>query len=141
MAIYFNTEDVDFLLQDEQKVKTWIKEVVKGFGKRVGNVSYLFCSDDYLYKVNVEYLNHDTLTDIITFDYANGNLVSGDILISVDRVKENAKLFDVTFEQELHRVIIHGIHHLLGQGDKSDEEALQMRKKEADSLELWLHLD
>lgn len=141
MAIYFNTEDVDFLLQDEQKVKTWIKEVVKGFGKRVGNVSYLFCSDDYLYKVNVEYLNHDTLTDIITFDYANGNLVSGDILISVDRVKENAKHFDVTFEQELHRVIIHGIHHLLGQGDKSDEEALQMRKKEADSLELWLHLD
>ena len=88
-------------------------------------------------EVNRKYLNHDTYTDIITFDYVSGNLVSGDIMISVDRIRDNAKLFSVPFEQELHRVIIHGIHHLLGQGDKTEEEATAMRKKENDSLALW----
>ena len=88
-------------------------------------------------EVNRKYLNHDTYTDIITFDYVSGNLVSGDIMISVDRIRDNAKLFSVPFEQELHRVIIHGIHHLLGQGDKTEEEAAAMRKKENDSLALW----
>ena len=85
----------------------------------------------------MKYLNHDTLTDIITFDYVEGGVVSGDIMISVDRVGENASIFGVPFEHELHRVIIHGILHLLGQGDKSDEEAAQMRNKEEAALQLW----
>lgn len=137
MAIYFNVEDIDFDLKEVEKVEQWIRSTIQEHGKRVGNISYVFCSDEYLIKVNVQYLNHDTYTDIITFDYVNGNLVSGDILISIDRVGENAKSFGVPFDQELHRVIIHGIHHLLGQGDKTEEEACQMRKKESDSLEFW----
>lgn len=137
MAIYFNVEDIDFELQDEDKVKRWIKTTITSRGFRVGNISYLFCSDEHLYKVNVEFLNHDTYTDIITFDYVNGNLVSGDILISVDRVRDNARQFGVSFDQELLRVIIHGIHHLLGQGDKTEIEAKEMRQKEAQSLLEW----
>lgn len=137
MAIYFNIEDVDLELKNEEKIKNWIKETIFSVGKQVGNISYVFCSDEYLLKVNIQYLNHDTYTDIITFDYVKGNLVSGDILISINRVKENAKIFNVPFEHELHRVIIHGIHHLLGQGDKTDEEAIQMRNKEAASLLFW----
>ena len=106
-------------------------------GKSVGSISYLFSTDDFVLEANQHYLNHDTFTDIITFDYVAGNLISGDILISVDRVGENAKKFNVTYQQELLRVVIHGIHHLLGQGDKTDTEALEMRKKEEESLRLW----
>lgn len=137
MAIYFSTENIDFSLSDEAKVKRWITEVVKSQGKKVGNVGYLFCDDAYLIEINRTYLNHDTYTDIITFDYVEGNVVSGDIMISVERVRENANLFNTSFEQELYRVIIHGILHLLGQADKSEEEAKMMRKKEEDALALW----
>ncbi len=137
MAIFFSTENIDFELADEPKVKKWILAVVGAQGKRVGNLNYLFCDDSYLINVNRTYLNHDTYTDIITFDYVEGNVVSGDILISVERVRENATLFNSSFEQELRRVIIHGVLHLLGQADKSDEDAAEMRRKEESALALW----
>lgn len=137
MAIFFSTENIDFELADEPKVKKWILAVVGAQGKRVGNLNYLFCDDSYLINVNRTYLNHDTYTDIITFDYVEGSVVSGDILISVERVRENATLFNSSFEQELQRVIIHGVLHLLGQADKSDEDAAEMRRKEESALSLW----
>ena len=137
MSIYFSTENLDFELEDESRVKKWIITIVNAQNKRVGNIGYLFCDDAYLINANRTYLNHDTYTDIITFDYVEGNVVSGDIMISVERVRENAALFNSTFEQELHRVIIHGVLHLLGQADKSDEEAAEMRKKEEKALALW----
>lgn len=137
MSIYFSTENLDFELENESRVKKWIITIVNAQNKRVGNIGYLFCDDAYLINVNRTYLNHDTYTDIITFDYVEGNVVSGDIMISVERVRENAALFNSTFEQELHRVIIHGVLHLLGQADKSDEEAVEMRKKEEKALALW----
>lgn len=137
MAICFSVQSGDFELPEAEKVKKWITEVVNHRQKKVGNISYLFCDDEYLLEVNQRYLNHDTYTDIITFDYVAADLISGDILISVDRVGENAKLFEVSFEQELHRVVIHGVLHLLGQGDKSELEAAEMRRQEADALALW----
>ena len=137
MSIYFSTENLDFELENESRVKKWIITIVNAQNKRVGNIGYLFCDDAYLINVNRTYLNHDTYTDIITFDYVEGNVVSGDIMISVERVRENAALFNSTFEQELHRVIIHGVLHLLGQADKSDEEAAEMRKREEKALALW----
>lgn len=137
MAIYFSSENTNFDLKGKLKVKKWISDIIKAQNKKVGDISYLFCDDAYLIEVNRTYLDHDTYTDIITFDYVEGNLISGDIMISVERVKENAELFHTTFDQELHRVIIHGVLHLLGQGDKSDKEAAQMRKKEEAALALW----
>lgn len=137
MAIYFSTENIHFDLKGKMRVKRWITDIIKAQGKKVGDISYLFCDDAYLIEVNRAYLNHDTYTDIITFDYVEDNLISGDIMISVERVKENAQLFGSTFDQELHRVIIHGILHLLGQGDKTAPEATQMRKKEEAALAVW----
>ena len=137
MAIRFSVQDIDFDLPQPTDVKKWITEVVQRRQKRVGNISYLFCSDEYLLGANQRYLNHDTYTDIITFDYVAADLISGDIMISVDRVGENAEKYGVPFEQELHRVVIHGVLHLLGQGDKSDAEAAEMRRQEEDALRLW----
>ena len=137
MAIFFSTENIDFNLPNQEKVKKWVTHIVKMQGKRVGEINYLFCDDAYLIEVNRTYLNHDTYTDIITFDYVAGNIISGDIFISIERVKENARLFDTPFEHELHRVIIHGVLHLLGQGDKSEEEAKAMRGKEEAALAEW----
>lgn len=137
MAIRFAAQDMDFELPKEGKVKKWLSEVILRREKRVGNISYLFCVDEYLLGVNQQYLNHDTYTDIITFDYVAADLISGDILISIERVGENARQFGVSFEQELHRVIVHGVLHLLGQGDKSDSEAAEMRRQEEDALALW----
>jgi rRNA maturation RNase YbeY len=137
MAIRFSVQSGDFELPELEKVRFWVAEVVRLRGKSVGNISYLFCDDEYILGVNRQYLDHDTYTDIITFDYVAGGLISGDILISVDRVGENAKQFDVPFVQELHRVIIHGVLHLLGQGDKSPAEAAEMRRQEEEALNLW----
>jgi rRNA maturation RNase YbeY len=137
MAIRFAVQDIDFELLESGKVKKWITEVIQRRQKKVGNISYLFCDDEYLLGVNRQYLNHDTYTDIITFDYVAADLISGDIMISVERVGENAEKFGVPAEQELHRVIIHGVLHLLGQGDKSDAEAAEMRRQEEEALVLW----
>ena len=137
MSIRFSSQDINFELLEAEKMKKWISEVILGRGKRVGNISYLFCDDEYLLGVNQQFLNHDTYTDIITFDYVVADLVSGDIMISINRVGENAEKFGVSFEKELHRVVIHGVLHLLGQGDKSDAEAAEMRRQEEESLALW----
>ena len=137
MSIRFSSQNIDFELPEAEKVKKWVLQVVQQRGKRVGNISYLFCDDEHLLGVNQQFLNHDTYTDIITFDYVVADLISGDIMISVDRVGENAEKFGVPFEQELHRVVIHGVLHLLGQGDKSDVEAAEMRRQEEEALALW----
>lgn len=140
MAIYFSSELDSFRLADKMKLKKWISAVIKNEGFRVGDISYVFCDDAYLLNVNVSYLNHDTYTDIITFDYVEEDLVSGDILISVERVAENAQLFGVDFQHELRRVMIHGILHLLGNEDHSEEEEANMRLKEDQALAVWSSL-
>ncbi len=134
MAISFSCADLDFELVDEKLTKKWIASVVNHYGMHLGRITYLFCSDEYVYKANMKYLNHDTYTDIITFDCVEGNLISGDIMISIDRVKDNAAKFSIPFERELSRVIIHGVLHLLGYKDKTDAEAAEMRQKENDAL-------
>ena len=140
MAITFLNNEIKFLLKDKTKLKKWITEVVEKQKKRVGDIGYLFCDDEYILQVNREYLDHDTYTDIITFDYVEGDIISGDILISIDRVGENAKTFGCTFEHELHRVIIHGVLHLLGGKDKTPAEAAAMRKKENQALKIMENL-
>ena len=137
MAIRFSAQNITFELPEAANVRQWIAQVIKQRGKQVGNLSYLFCNDEFILEMNRRFLNHDTYTDIITFDNVVGDTIAGDILISIDRVGENASLFKVPFEQELHRVIIHGVLHLLGQGDKSDSEAAEMRRQEGDALQLW----
>ena len=138
MAILFSIEDISFNLKERNKIKQWIKKIVETEGKRLGNISYIFCSDEYLLVVNKKYLEHDTYTDIITFDYTeNSEIISGDIFISIDRVKENAKEFKVAFEEELRRVIIHGVLHLLGYPDKKPNEEKIMREKENKVLLLY----
>ncbi|CAM1341253.1 rRNA maturation RNase YbeY [Tenacibaculum amylolyticum] len=131
--IAFNYE-TDFQLLDEEKTSNWIIDCIEKETFEVGEVNYIFCDDTYLHKINVEFLQHDTLTDIISFDYTLGKLVGGDIFISIQRVKENAAEFKVSFEEELHRVIIHGILHYMGFKDKTDEEKLLMRDKENSCL-------
>ena len=137
MSITFDVQEIDFKLKNKTKLTKWISSIIKDQKMRVGDIAYLFTNDKKVYETNMQFLNHDTYTDIITFDYVTEDLVSGDIIISVDRVKENAELYNDDFQRELHRVIIHGILHLLGQGDKTKREAAQMRKKEQDALVRW----
>ena len=127
--INFNYE-TDFILESEGEVTKWVIETISAEGFKLEEVNYVFCDDDYLHKLNVEFLKHDTLTDIISFDYSIGKIIQGDVFISVERVKENAKDFGVNFIEELHRVIIHGILHYCGYKDKTVEEAKTMRNKE-----------
>ncbi|MCD8453579.1 rRNA maturation RNase YbeY [Tenacibaculum finnmarkense genomovar ulcerans] len=133
--IEFNYE-TDFQLKNEEKTAQWVLNCIEKEGFELGEINYVFCNDTYLHKMNVEFLQHDTLTDIISFDYTLGKLVGGDIFISIERVKENAKEFDVLFENELHRVIIHGVLHYMKYKDKTDQEKQLMRTKENDSLKL-----
>ena len=120
----------NFILEDSEKIRIWIEEVIKKEKKIVGDITYIFCDDDYLLERNKEFLNHSTLTDIITFNYCIDNNISSDIMISIDRVKENSTIFENSFNEELKRVMIHGILHLIGYNDKSEEEEELMRKKE-----------
>jgi len=129
-SISFHSEDVDFQLENEQKLIDWINSTIQQEEKSATEITYVFCSDEYLYQMNLDYLNHDTYTDIITFDYTENSLVSGDIFISIDRVKENAIKFNTTFLNELSRVIIHGVLHLVGYKDKTTEQKQVMRSKE-----------
>lgn len=131
--ITFNYE-TDFELDTEEVTSDWIQSIIEKENKKLGEINYIFCDDAYLHKINVEFLSHDTYTDIISFDYTMGNTISGDIYISVDRVKENAKKFGVSFENELHRVIIHGVLHYLGWQDKTETDKKAMRNKENDCL-------
>ena len=131
--IEFNYE-TDFLLENESKLSDWIQFCIQENDFKLGEINYVFCDDNYLHKLNVEFLNHDTLTDIISFDNTLGKLVNGDIFISIERVQENATVFNTTFSEELHRVMIHGVLHYLGFKDKTDDEKEEMRSKENQCL-------
>lgn len=133
--IQFNYE-TNFELSNEDATANWIRKCIEKEQGEVGEINYIFCDDTYLHKINVEFLQHDTLTDIISFDYSLAKEISGDIFISIERVKENAKEFNVSFENELHRVIIHGVLHYLGFKDKTEEQEKEMRAKENECLEL-----
>lgn len=133
--ILFNYE-TDFKLSNEEQIQKWISNCIDLYDFSEGEINYIFCDDEYLLKLNVEFLEHDTLTDIISFDYTLGKLISGDIFISVERVKENAKKLDQTFDNEVNRVIIHGILHYLGFKDKTAQAKIQMRKEEDKCLAL-----
>lgn len=128
-TINYHSEEIDFSLLNKDKISAWIKASIQKEGKELLSLNFIFCSDTYLHKINLEYLDHDTFTDVITFPYSE-TAIEGDIFISIDRIKENAKTFEVSFEKELYRVIIHGVLHLMGFSDKSSEEKKRMTSKE-----------
>jgi probable rRNA maturation factor len=137
MPIRFFYEETNYKIPFPRKTVHWITEVIRLEKRRISSVNYIFCSDRYLLKLNREFLNHDTLTDIITFDESAGKLISGEIYISVERIKENSVKFGSSFNDELHRVMIHGILHSIGYRDKKPKEISVMRKKEEAYLSLW----
>ena len=134
--ISFNYES-DFSLEQEEVYASWIQSIVESENKILGEISYIFCDDEYLHTINMQYLNHDTLTDIISFDYTEGDVISGDIFVSIERVEDNAKDFNVSFDEELKRVLAHGVLHYCGYKDKSDDDALLMRTKEEEKIKLF----
>ncbi|WP_196887120.1 rRNA maturation RNase YbeY [Aureivirga sp. CE67] len=134
--VLFNYE-LDFELDDEARITEWIAACFEETDFTEGEINYIFCDDEYLHSLNVKYLDHDTLTDVISFDYTMGKLISGDIFISVERVRENAVDLGHTFEEELRRVMIHGVLHYMGYKDKTPEEKKIMRDKEDECLNLF----
>ena len=136
MEITFQSEGVDHPQIEEQKIANWIESVAKTYNKEIGEISYLFCDDEKILEVNREYLNHDFYTDIITFDYSEENTISGDIIISLQTVESNSQMYKTDFLEELHRVIIHGILHLSGLNDESEEEEKAMRDAENSALKM-----
>lgn len=136
--IAFNYE-TKFEISNEDRLKEWIVECIEHYNYTDGELNFIFCDDAYLLKLNVEFLNHDTLTDIISFDYTLGKLVSGDIFISIERVKENSLKFSQSIDNELNRVIIHGVLHFMGLKDKTEEEKGTMRANEDACLKLLKH--
>ena len=135
--IDFNFEDVSFDLPDKNALVSWIKSAIENEQKKMGNITYIFCSDEYLWNMNKQFLNHDYYTDIITFDYVKDNVISGDLFISYDRIKDNAEKFNVLRETELLRVMIHGVLHLVGYDDLTDEDEIEIHKREDFYLERW----
>jgi probable rRNA maturation factor len=137
-SVRYFSEGISFKVPNPRKTSSWIKSVIQVNKAKLKEVSFIFCSDSYLLQMNQSFLNHNTLTDIITFDYSKSrNALEGEIYISVERVLENAEKFEVSFEQEIKRVMIHGILHLLGFKDKKVKEKAQMRKKEEACLSLF----
>jgi len=134
--IEFNYE-TDFKLENEEFIQNWISNCIESYGFNEGELNYIFCDDDYLLKLNVEFLEHDTLTDIISFDYTMGKLISGDIFISIERVRENAKIFNQTVDNELNRVMIHGVLHYIGFNDKNEKDKEIMRGEEDKCLAMF----
>jgi len=130
MSIQYFNEDVPLPKLKKRRTTDWIKSIIGGEEKKCGDISFVFCSDEYLLEVNKKYLNHDYYTDIITFDYVESNLMNGDVFISVDRILENSKEFDTTFENELCRILAHGVLHLLGYKDKNTKDKKMMTFKE-----------
>lgn len=133
--INFNYE-IDFELHDEQKVSAWISDTIINEERKEGEINYIFCDDLYLHKLNVEFLDHDTLTDIISFDYTVGNELHGDVFISIDRVKDNAEEYGISVAKEVRRVMVHGVLHYCGYKDKTTEDSKVMRDKENHYLSL-----
>jgi len=134
--ISYNYE-TDFILVNENAFSEWLSEVIKSELKSEGEINYIFCDDDYLLEINKQYLDHDTLTDIISFDYSVGNELHGDIFISIQRVKENASDFNVSFDEELKRVMVHGVLHYCGYKDKSEKDESLMRQKEDEKMKMF----
>ncbi|HEV7348763.1 rRNA maturation RNase YbeY [Telluribacter sp.] len=139
--IHFFKEDVSFKVPSPVKTKQWLKAVVRAEGQHLNHLNYIFCSDEYLLNVNRQYLEHDYYTDIITFDTSDEEeVVEGDIFVSIDRIKENAQTLNKTFEEEFRRVLVHGVLHLLGFDDTTEEKKVEMRKKEDDYLQILKEL-
>jgi probable rRNA maturation factor len=134
--IDFNYE-TEFILDHPDLYSSWISKLILSENKTEGEINFIFCNDEYLLKLNYEFLSHDTFTDIISFDYSLGNLISGDVFISIERIKENAIVFDTSFSNELLRVMSHGILHLCGYKDKSDSDTLIMRRKEEEKISMF----
>ena len=134
--ISFNYE-LDFKLEDEAIYSDWLSKVISSEMKSEGEINYIFCDDYYLVEINQQYLNHDTLTDIISFDYSIGKELHGDIYISIERVRENAVDFNESFEEELKRVLVHGVLHYCGYKDKSEEDERLMRQKEEEKMKMF----
>jgi len=135
--IQYIAEGVELPLLKNQKINRWIKDTAAGYNRRVGDIAYIFCSDEKILEVNKQYLNHDYYTDIITFDYSDGVVISGDIFISTETVQTNAEEFNVSFDIELRRIIIHGVLHLCGQDDQTPELRAEMTNKENLALESY----
>ena len=138
LAINFFTEDVDFKLKGKKDIKSWIKNVITSENKVVGNINFIFTTDESLLEINKKYLKHKTYTDIITFNYNQEKILNGDIYISVDRVRDNAKVYSDNFEKELFRVLVHGVLHLIGYDDVSDSLEKVIRQKEDQYLKMLL---
>lgn len=134
--ITFNYE-LDFSLQQEEQYEAWIESIIASEGFLTGEINYIFCTDEYLHDINVKYLDHDTLTDIISFDYTDNQVVRGDIFISIERVKDNAADFEVAFDVELLRVMAHGVLHYCGYKDKGEEDEALMRQKEEEKMKMF----
>ena len=134
--ISFNYE-TEFQLDNENQIIEWLSRVILSEKKKEGDINYIFCDDEYLVEINQQYLNHDTLTDIISFDYSVGNELHGDIFISIERVKENAVDFNVSLDEELKRVMAHGVLHYCGYKDKSEKDELLMRSKEDEKIKMF----
>lgn len=134
MINFFN-EDVDFKLKGKNNFKVWLKKVAEKEGFKIKDLNYIFCSDEYLHKINVDYLDHDTFTDIITFDNSEDEIsIEGDIFVSIERVKENSQTLNTVFDEELKRVIVHGLLHLCGYDDHSVEDKAEMRRLEGEYI-------
>ena len=134
--INFTSENIDFHLDNQKEISLWLQCTASVYQKKIGTLNYVFCSDNIILNINNQYLNHNYCTDIITFDYSEKSIISGDIYISIETVKSNAEQYHTQFEDELHRVIVHGLLHLTGQNDKTENEKTQMTVKENMALEL-----
>ncbi len=140
MPVSFHSEEVKFDLKSKLLHKNWVKEWILVHNKVPHNISFVFTSNERIKLINLEYLNHNYFTDVISFDYTENDRVSGDIFISVEEVRKNADFYDAKPEEEIRRVMIHGVTHLLGYADGNDEEKAIMRKKENEALHLWMKL-
>lgn len=136
--IRFTTDDTEMPALDERKIGKWIRSVAAEYGFSVGNINYIFCSDERELEVNRQFLGHDYYTDVITFDYSTPTTLNGDIFISLDTVRSNAEMVSTSFDHELLRILIHGVLHLTGQGDKTPETKVQMTQKEESALAKWV---
>ena len=139
MAIHFFSEEITYTLKEKLNRKRWLTKIATNAGFKIKELNYVFCSDEYLYQMNRDYLKHDTYTDIITFDNSEKkDEIEGDIFVSIDRVRENAKTHTQEVETEMNRVLAHGLLHLMGYKDKTQEEAALMRLKEEESIKLYV---
>jgi probable rRNA maturation factor len=134
VPVYFHSEDVGFLLDKKRLYKKWITQIINQHKKKIGNLNIIFCSNSYILEINRKYLNHNYFTDVITFEYDRSDKIDGDIFVSIDQVKINCAGLRVNFIEELRRVIIHGVYHLLGYKDDSAEDIERMRKMEDKAL-------